>query len=195
MKRKFMVSALGALCVLAVGGVFTALAAGGYGSQDDPLVTLSYITDVAVPEANARIDSVFSQKETAIKSDIQSKMDSVRSRLESQISQLQNVSQDVINQVVELVKDQIGSSSGSSTWKMITLQNGQQIKAGVGTQLLLRRGTASCYSGMINLSSGEILTHGQSVLQNNMYLIGTDGCGFIASGECTVLVDGTYTIG
>ena len=57
MKRKFMVSALGALCVLAVGGVFTALAAGGYGSQDDPLVTLSYITDVAVPEANARIDS------------------------------------------------------------------------------------------------------------------------------------------
>ena len=124
MKRKFMVSALGALCVLAVGGVFTALAAGGYGSQDDPLVTLSYITDVAVPEANARIDSVFSQKETAIKSDIQSKMDSVRSRLESQISQLQNVSQDVINQVVELVKDQIGSSSGS-TWKMITLQNGQ----------------------------------------------------------------------
>ena len=37
MKRKFMVSALGALCVLAVGGVFTALAAGGYGSQDDPL--------------------------------------------------------------------------------------------------------------------------------------------------------------
>ena len=104
MKRKFMVSALGALCVLAVGGVFTALAAGGYGSQDDPLVTLSYITDVAVPEANARIDSVFSQKETAIKSDIQSKMDSVRSQLESQISQLQNVSQDVINQVVELVK-------------------------------------------------------------------------------------------
>ena len=43
-------------------------------------MTLSYITDVAVPEANARIDSVFSQKETAIKSDIQSKMDSVRSQ-------------------------------------------------------------------------------------------------------------------
>ena len=192
MKRKFMVSAMGALCVLAMGGIFTA---GGYGSQDDPLVTLSYITDVAVPEANARIDSVFSQKESAIKSDIQSKMDSVRSQLESQISQLQNVSQDTINQVVELVKDQIGSSSGSSTWKMITLQNGQQIKAGVGTQLLLRRGSANCYSGMINLSSGEILTHGQSVLQNNMYLVGTDGCGFIAKGECTVLVDGTYTIG
>lgn len=195
MNRKFMVSAFCALCVLLAGGIFTALAAGGYGSQDDPLVTLSYITDVAVPEANARIDSVFSQKETAIKSDIDGKVETVRTQLESQLSQLQNVSQDTINQVVELVKDQIGSSSGSSTWKMITLQKGQQIKAGVGTQLLLRRGAASCYSGMINLSSGEILTHGQQVAENNMYLIGTDGCGFVASQDCTVLVDGTYTIG
>ena len=46
--------AFAALLVLALGGAVVAAAAGGYGSQSDPLVTLSYITDVAVPEANTQ---------------------------------------------------------------------------------------------------------------------------------------------
>ena len=55
--------AFAALLVLALGGAVVAAAAGGYGSQSDPLVTLSYITDVAVPEANTQIDSVFQAKQ------------------------------------------------------------------------------------------------------------------------------------
>ena len=72
--------------------------------------------------------------------------------------------------------------------------NGQQLAGGVGCQLILRRGAASCYSGMVNLSSGETLSHGQAVAANNLYLVGTEGCGFIASETCAVLVNGAYTL-
>jgi hypothetical protein len=47
---------------------------------------------------------------------------------------------------------------------------------------------------MVNLSSGETLSHGQAVAANNLYLVGTEGCGFIASETCAVLVNGAYTL-
>lgn len=191
-----MRSTLAMLLVLLFGGAVVAMAAGGYGSTEDPLVTLSYITDVAVPEANAQIDSVFKEKQNAVNSEIATKMQQMRQELSSGIKQTGTVSQEVMDQVAAAAAAQVNGASGSAgtQWRSLTMTKGQSLAGTVGCQLILRKGSASCYSGMVNLSSGDTLSHGQAVAQNNLYLIGTDGCGFTATADCTVLVNGSATI-
>lgn len=190
-----MRSALAMLLVLLFGGAVV-MAAGGYGSTEDPLVTLSYITDVAVPEANARIDAVFKEKQSAVDSDIAAKMQQMRQELASGIEQTGTVSQEVMDQVAAAAAAQVNGGSGGAgaQWRSVTMVKGQSLAGTVGCQLILRKGGASCYSGMVNLSSGETLGHGQAVALNNLYLIGTDGCGFTATADCTVLVNGSANI-
>ncbi len=191
-----MRSTLAAVLVLLFGGAAVVLAAGGYGSKDDPLVTLSYITDVAVPEANAQIDSVFKTKQNDINSDITARMQQMRKELAAGIQQTGSVSQEVMDQVAAAAAAQVNGNAGTagSQWRSVTMAKGQSLAGTVGCQLILRKGSASCYSGMVNLSSGDTLSHGQNVEANNLYLIGTDGCGFTATADCTVLVNGSATI-
>ena len=86
MQRKWTLSIFCGLAALLAGGAVTALAA-GYGSAEDPLVTLSYITEVAAPEADSRIDSVFSEKQKALSGEIDEKIGQLRSEMEKQASQ------------------------------------------------------------------------------------------------------------
>lgn len=189
-----MLSALAMALSLVMGGAVVTLAAGGYGSQDDPLVTLSYITDVAVPEANAQINSIFSQKQAAILDEVTKQVNQMRTDLAGKITPGSPVSQDVLDQVANAAAAQLGSGSSTAQWRSVSLAKGQTIYGALGAQLILRKGSATCYSGMVNLSSGDTLSHGQSVAANNLYLIGTEGCGFTATADCTVLVNGGNTI-
>ena len=187
--------AFAALLVLALGGAVVAAAAGGYGSQSDPLVTLSYITDVAVPEANTQIDSVFQAKQKEIESQISTEMAAVQQELESAIQQADPASQSVIVRVVQAAVAQVGGNGGTSNqWRSVTVPAGQSLLGSVGCQVILRSGSASCYSGMVDLSSGGKILHGDSVAQNNLYLVGTEGCGFTATAECTALVCGSAAV-
>ncbi len=193
MQRKWTLSIFCGLAALLAGGAATALAAGGYGSAEDPLVTLSYITEVAAPEASSRIDSVFSEKQKALKGEIDEKIAALRLEMEQQASQ-PAFSQQTLDAAAEAAAAKLGGGQ-SGQWREVSLEKGRQLFGGVGCQLILRRGAAACYSGMINLSSGETLAHGQAVAANNLYLVGTEGCGFVASEACTVLVNGSYTVG
>ena len=157
--------AFAALLVLALGGAVVAAAAGGYGSQSDPLVTLSYITDVAVPEANTQIDSVFQAKQKEIESQISTEMAAVQQELESAIQQADPASQSVIDRVVQAAVAQVGGNGGTSNqWRSVTVPAGQSLLGSVGCQVILRSGSASCYSGMVDLSSGGKILHGDSVV-------------------------------
>lgn len=187
MQRKWMLSAFCGLTALLMGGVITALAAGGYGSAEDPLVTLSYITQVAVPEANSRIDSVFAEKQKAVSSEIDSKL----RQLQGQGGQV-SLDQQAIDAAAEAAAARLGGQSAQ--WRQLAVSKGQQLSGSVGCQLILRQGSAACYSGMVNLSSGETLSHGQAVEANNLYLVGTEGCGLVASADCVLLVNGSCTL-
>ena len=53
MKKKFKVIAL--VMIVAVAAAITVYAAGGYDSENDPLVSLSYITKVLKPQLDTEI--------------------------------------------------------------------------------------------------------------------------------------------
>ena len=57
-----------------------------YGSQDDPLVTLSYINDVLAPEAEAKIEEIFNQKADEFDSLIDQRLASIQSEIDSQLA-------------------------------------------------------------------------------------------------------------
>ena len=164
--------AAGALMIAALVGV--ALAAGQQGSQSDPLVTLSYLTEKASADLLAQVDARIAQKE---------------SELTAQL-----------NKVVDSYVQGGGTSSGGtadSSFVVVTLRQGQRLNPAAGCEILFRDGTASCVAGsapgLVDMTDGSTLSNGGALVPNHLYLATTDGRGVQSSGEVTLLVRGGYT--
>lgn len=196
-KRKFTFSILTMAVALLFGAGVIALAA-GVGSADDPFVTLSYITDVAVPQANAKIDSVIAAEKSKITADIESKYSALKAEIEGKIGSGAQLSQATIDQIVNTVAAKVGVSSGSgAAWSEVSLAAGATLVLDAGADAILRVGTATCYgasgTGLINLSSGETLSSGKNADANNMYNAPAAGRGFTATKNATFIIRGGYT--
>ena len=157
-----------------IAGVFAAVAltgvvvfAANYGTSNDPLVTLSYLTDV-------------------FKSSVMTEVDSKISTAESDLTKKFN--------------DKLSSAGmgGTSDFEVVSLTSGQKIVGEVGTEILLRLGTATCNAsstpGLVDTTSGSTINNGASLAANHMYLVSIDGNGIKASGSATLLVAGSYTV-
>ena len=83
-------AAAGCLVTLSLVGV--AFAAGGQGSQSDPLVTLSYLTQQTTPAILSQVDSMVDEREA---------------ELEAQLSA-------VVDRYVQEVEDALASSGGTA---------------------------------------------------------------------------------
>lgn len=174
MKKKLLIAlcAFGAVTVI-VGAA--ALAATSYGGSSDPLVTLSYINDVVKPELLSKFDSQLDAKITELKGELDKKV----AALESQYGS-----------AAELAE--------RSTYKVVTLENGQKLTGSVGTELLLRIGSASVYTtytpGLIDTTMGSELNSGESLVKNHLYMVTIDGRTIKATAHTMIVVRGDYTI-
>ena len=161
---------------IALGGV--ALAAGG--SQTDPLVTLSYLTDQATPAILTQVDSRIAQRESALTQALQKVVDQYVTQVESALG---------------------GGGQGTGVagaYQVVYLSAGQQLIGSEGCEFLLRAGTALCVSdsapGLVDMTAGTTLAAGGSLVQNHLYLGTIDGRGVKAASAVTLLVRGSYTI-
>ena len=157
-----------------------ALAAGG--SQTDPLVTLSYLTDQATPAILAQVDEKIAQRESSL------------------TSQLSAVVQEYVREVENALAGATtdGTGTGQASYQVLYLTQGQQIIGGEGCEFLLRAGTAACVSdsspGLIDMTDGSTLANGGSLTHNHLYLGTIDGRGVSAVTDITLLVRGSYTV-
>ncbi len=177
-----------------------------YGSKEDPLVTLSYINDVLMPEANAKINEVFDRKAAEFDGLISDKLSSIQSEVDKRVAEMgasAAPSAELVRAVTDAVLAQLGESApGGQTaangWKVIKLENGKTLSGEVGCEILLRIGSAQCVAsgspGLINLSSGTDLSNGESLSANNLYIVTIKGRGIRATSAATLLVNGAYTI-
>ncbi|MCX7614931.1 MAG: hypothetical protein N2Z65_04175 [Clostridiales bacterium] len=182
---------------------FFALAA-EYGSQDDPLVTLSYITNVVSPGTLKKVDEKIAAKMTEFQNQLNQKMDEFSSKMDSNISNgagSSAVSQDVVDAVSNAVIQKLGNSSTGSTvseWKLIDLASEKTLTMSIGTELLLRIGDANVVAsgtpGLINLTSAAETNNGAAVLKSNLYIVTVEGRAIKATSNCKILIRGTYTI-
>ena len=167
----------GGLVTLALVGV--AVAAGQQGSKNDPLVTLSYLEDQAIPAILDQVDDKVADKQ---------------SELEQKLSA---VAEGYVTEVEQALSGG-GSTSAGGVFEIVSLKAGQTVVGTAACEFLLRAGTAVCVSdtapGLIDTTSGSALAGGQNLAANHLYLATIDGRGVKASTDVTIMVRGGYTI-
>ena len=152
-----------------------AAATGGYGSSSDPLITLSYITDIFMPEMNKSIDDAVEAKTTELSAD-----------LDTTIAEL------------EAKYNEASLASAASTYTVISMSSGERLVGLKGCEIMLRVGNAFCVAtaspGLIDTSSTGVLEDGAYLEKNHMYMVTIDGRGIEADGDIMIIVRGDYTI-
>jgi len=93
---------------------------------------------------------------------------------------------------------QAGTSSGA-TFTVVTLSKGQTLTGGIGCEVLLRVGTATCVAasspGLVDETGGTDLSGGKALSQNHLYMATVEGRGVKATAATVkVLARGSYSI-
>lgn len=173
-KMKFAAAILLVGCIVVFGaGV---LAAGG--DSTDPLVTLSYLTNIFTPQVERKVAETVDQKEAAL-----------RTEVNSAIAQWE----------AELNKEESEEDTVNANFTVVTLSKGQVLTGKIGCEVMLRVGTATCVTdeapGLIDCTDASILNHGKSLVKNHLYMVTIETRGVKATADTVkVLVRGEYTV-
>lgn len=146
-----------------------ALAAGG-GSQSDPLVTLSYLTQTVQPDILRQVEERANTRQADL-----------MTQFEHRLDQLQ------------------GGTGGSAAYTLVTLSSGDRLELEVGCELMLRVGSAAVNSAtepaLIDMTTGGTLANAGSLVQNHLYMATIPDRTLTASaGTVKLLVRGGYSI-
>ncbi len=202
-KWKALTSVLLLLSLIVAG--FIAIAA-EYGTSDDPLVSLSYINNVLAPQISKKVDEVIAEKTDALNAEMDKKINSVSNEIDDKLSEYTSKSADeivtdaFIDSVAEKVAQKVpATSEAGSIFKQVKLTSGQTLNTNVGCEVLLRIGTAKCVSsgttGLIDMTTGGVLSNGTALEKNHLYLCTIEGGrGVKATSDVTLLVRGPYSI-
>lgn len=158
-----------------------------YTTENDPLVSLSYINGVLTPSFEKYVDDKV--KNVSVEEIVSSLMNSEEFK--------QYVSSVVAAQA------QTGTSGSSSSAEFITLQlaAGRKIVSHGKCEIIVRSGQAAAISvtdgAVKDLSANKILSNGEAVVTGNFIEISyADGSGVAALKTTTeVLVRGDFTVG
>ena len=218
LSKKWVVSVSSILLVVLLFAGYMAIAA-EYGSQGDPLVTLSYIEEL-IPDLKKSIDTAIAAKVKEFDDSIRQKVDEFTltiddkiGRLESQMAATQ-VDDAFVQRVVDAVSDKMGgavtgpggeenpvgegSYVGSALFEVGRFQRGQTVMCPVGTEILWRIGTATVVAGgspgLIDITVGEDLGSGKQLQVNHVYVATIDSRGFLCTSDCVILIKGPYTV-
>lgn len=178
MKRNWGKTAAAVLLVgISLAG-FVAVAA-ETGTQGDPLITLSYLTDTLTPSVLKQVDGKIAANNTTLTGKLNDQVTAFAKQMDQKLNQA-------------------GNSGTSGTYAVVSLASGQTITGGVGTEFMLRVGTAVCSAssapGLIDMTDGSSLNNGKSMVTNHLYMATIDARGAKATSSAKLLVRGSYTI-
>ena len=160
---------------LLLGGVTAAAVslaafAASAGTQSDPLVTLSYLTNQFTPSVLSQVDKQITTAQTDLEAKFDAKLQSAGG----------------------------GGSSSGGVYTTVALSAGQTIVGDAGTELLLRSGSAVCTTaadpGLVDMTGGGTVNAGESIAANHLYMATASQSGMKASSSVQVMVRGGYSI-
>lgn len=173
-----------------------------YGSQSDPLVTLSYIEKVLLPNAQKDVDKTVSNAMEEFEDALSDSDKTIQSYIDKKLRSFASgdVDEELIDAIASSVLEQAGGSvtAGEVSWSVIQVPAGRTVVCEVGVQAILRVGQATCVAagtpGLIDLSNGETLENGGALAANHLYTASIQGRGIYTAQGCTLLIAGSYTI-
>ena len=156
------------------------VAAAGAGTQGDPLITLSYLNQTALPAVTEQVEG----KASAYQEELAGKLDQA------------------IQQYTAKMEALVGEETAqqhAATYTVVTLKKDQVLQMDIGCEAMLRIGTAQCVSpsdpGLINTTTGTTLNNGKAMEVNHLYMATIAGRSIKATANTTkVLIRGGYTI-
>ena len=155
-------------------GTVAALATGG--DQTDPLVTLSYLNQTAIPQIVKQVEESAAVKQR----------------------ELTKTFTDQINLYLQQGGQTGAGSGGSASYTLVSMSSGQVMSLGVGCEVLLRIGAvtvrADSAPALIDLSGGGTVNTGASLTRNHLYMSTIPDRTLTASGEVKLLVRGSYSV-
>jgi len=177
--KKLMITAAIIIAVAVVAGV-TVVAVSNYGSYENPLVTLSYLTNKLAPDLLNQFDE----------------------KLNTAKTELSDGFNDKVNQFEQDVNDRLANgevSSTTDTFSVVTLSKGQTVTCAVGAEIMLRIGTAKAAGddspALVDTTDASTLNAGGELKKNHMYMVTIVGNGVTAtSSTVKIVIRGDYTI-
>lgn len=167
------------LALTVVGGAVTVAAT--QGSQTDPLVTLSYLTDVLTPSILAQVDEKVEESRQAYLDELNASVTGYTAQMEETLGSLSGT-----------------AAQSSAAFLVVDLAKGQQLIGSVGCEIMLRVGSANCTApsspGLIDSTDGAALENGKPLVKNHLYMVTITERGVTAAADAKLLVRGSYTI-
>lgn len=154
-------------------GAGAAMAASG--DQNDPLVTLSYLNQTAIPQVVKQVE-------------------------ENTAAYQKELEKSFASQIEQYKAGSTSGSTGAASYTVITLTQGQVMTLDIGCEVLLRVGTATVKAAdggiaLIDLSAGGTVNGGTSLTKNHLYMASlTDRTVTATAGTVKLLVRGGYTL-
>lgn len=167
MKRIKLIAVILTAVVLA--GAVTAWAA--LGGESDPLVTLSYLTDVFAPKVDEQVDAAVAENRQTLVDDLEQVAQTYKAELEGLTE-----------------SGGAASETPSPVYTRKTLSAGEQWTGTEGNEVLFRSGTAAAVGSLVDATTGEVLFNGAPLTVNHLYVVLTDGAGLTVSVDAVILV-------
>lgn len=172
-KRRALPALLAFTFVLGTGA---AMATGG--DKKDPLITLSYLEDTVIPEILDALSVETKSINKELKSDLAGQIKDYQKEMESLVS---------------------GTSVGSETYTLVTLNAGQTLALDVGCEMMLRVGSvtvnAATSPALIDVTTGGSNANGASLEKNHLYMATIPDRTLTPATETVkLLVRGGYTV-
>ena len=183
------------VAVLMVAGL--GVIAAEYGSQSDPLVTLSYIEEVLLPQSKKTVDAQLEDSLEDYEDALSSQVSTLKKYIDKKLRSFASgdVDEELIEEIAALIVAEDDTSAVSNApWAVITVPAGATVVCEPGVQVVVRSGQAANISTLVDLSNGEALASGKNLALNHVYVTDTSGQGFVAVQDCTVLISGGYTV-
>ena len=180
MKEKKKLSVRAGIAALVVLCLSVVVVAAGEGNKNDPLITLSYLTETVIPGILEQITGKTADSQEELVGKLDQSIQAYSTKME------------------ELVGEEEGQQSAAS-YTVVTLTKDQQLKMDIGCEVMLRIGTAQCVSpsnpGLINTTTGTTLNNEGALEVNHLYMATITERAIKATAATTkVLVRGSYTI-
>ena len=168
------------------------------GTQDDPLVTLSYITgeylDNLNKRANERIDELLEQAKNSFAEKLSSKFSEYNQRAD------QKSYESIIAEKAYEEYLKRNAQSGGTGYAEVTLHEGDILLGGLGTSFVMKSGSGNTYydgdCAVLNLSEGIELKSSQPLSSGSSYMVASNAlCGARSSENySSFAVFGSYSV-
>ncbi|OWZ84970.1 hypothetical protein [Natranaerobius trueperi] len=174
------------LTVVILGGLFVGQAVladvnSDPGSQEDPLVTESYVNDVMKEELRDELEK-----------EIFEEINELKTELDERLANL-----DELDELEEL--EELLDIEGSDQFEVVQVSAGDTIIGGASSEMILRAGSGSAVAttsgGLADLTAGVDIQDGEDIPQNHSLLIARDdGRGISVRNDAVIMVRGEYDI-